>query len=174
MGVEFQRRINILFLSAASLLLSCQGYRHLCLMNFCLCCLAFLFCLTTQQGQNLTFLNPFVAMEMTLLSQLQHYDISAGWKMRHTRAVRVWCFQQICNDKSSLYEGPNLHTLKSMGDLPITTVFAAGLCRDTTKQSLYREILIHGVQLIPLQMNSLLRCSAGSLVYINPTLILLF
>lgn len=103
------------------------------MMNFCLCCPASLFLLITQEGQNLVFLTPFVAMGMTLLSQTWYYDVSAGLKMRHTGAVRVWCFQQICNDKPLIYEGPNLHTLKSMGDLPLTSVSAAGLCTETTK-----------------------------------------
>lgn len=79
------------------------------------------------------FLIPFVAMEMPLLSHTWHYDGSAGLKMRHTSAVRVWWLQQICNDKPLIYEGPNLHTPKSMGDLPLTTVSAAGLCTETTK-----------------------------------------
>lgn len=115
-------------------------------MNFCLCCPATLFCLITQQGQNLVFLTPFVAMGMTLLSLTRHYHVSAGLKMRHTGAVRVWCFQQICSDKPLIYGGSNLHTLKSMGDLLLTLVSATGLCTETTKWSRVWELLVHEVQ----------------------------
>lgn len=53
--------------------------------------------------------------------------------MRPTGAVRVWCFQQICNDKPIINEGLNLRTLKSTGDLSLISVSAVGLCTGTTK-----------------------------------------
>lgn len=53
--------------------------------------------------------------------------------MRPTGAVRVWCFQQISNDEPIINEGLNLHTLKSIGDLSLISVSAAGLCTGTTK-----------------------------------------
>lgn len=87
----------------------------------------------TQQGQNFVFLTPFVVMGMTQLLQTWYYDVSAGLKMRPTGALKVWCFQQICNDKPLINEGLNLHTLKSIGDLSLISVSAAGLCTGTTK-----------------------------------------